>query len=134
MNPFKWQNHQKQKGPGTSDQLLFRLWNKLKKLFLLVMHYLTKCDDVIQSSFWVILKLTSANLCKPIHDIIDYSNFICSFESGKCGKEGKKLQKNQYLKNEQSFFDEIRNIFYSFCRTIIWWKNKNLIQNSWHKL
>ena len=28
---------------------------------------------------------------KPIHDIINYSIFICPFESGKCEKEGKKL-------------------------------------------
>ena len=26
------------------------------------------------------------------------------------------------------------NIFHSFWRPIIWWKNKNLIKNSWHKL
>ena len=56
--------------------------------------------------------MTSANLCKPIHDIINYSTFICPFESGKCGKEGKKSQK--YLENEKSFLDEIKNIFHSF--------------------
>ena len=27
------------------------------------------------------------------NDIINYSNSICPFESGKCGKERKKLQK-----------------------------------------
>ena len=35
-------------------------------------------------------------------------------ESGKCGKEGKKLQKFEYLENEKSFLDEIKNIFHSF--------------------
>ena len=45
--PFNGQNYQKQKGPGTSDQLLFRLRNKLRKISLLVMHYLTKFYDVI---------------------------------------------------------------------------------------
>ena len=34
----------------------------------------------------------------PIHNI-NYSNFICPFESEKCGKEGEKLQKLEYLKN-----------------------------------
>ena len=58
--------------------------------------------------------MISANLCKPIHDIINYSAFICPFESGKCGKEGIKLQKLEYLKNEKSFLDEIKNIFHSF--------------------
>ena len=41
------QNYQKQKGPGTSDQSLFRLRNKFRKIPLLVMYYLTKFDDVI---------------------------------------------------------------------------------------
>ena len=44
---FNMQNYQKQKGPGTSDQSLFRLQNKFRKNPLLVMSYLTKFDDVI---------------------------------------------------------------------------------------
>ena len=39
--------------------------------------------------------------------------FICPFESGKCGK-GNKIQKFEYLKNEKCFSDEIKNIFHSF--------------------
>ena len=45
--PFNKQNYQKQKGPGTSDQWLFRLRNKFRKIPLLVMYYLTKFDDKI---------------------------------------------------------------------------------------
>ena len=45
--PFNGQNYQKQKGPGTSDQSLFRLQTKFRNIPLLVMHYLTKLDDVI---------------------------------------------------------------------------------------
>ena len=41
------QSYQKQKGPGTSDQSLFRLRNKFTKISLLVMYYLTKFDGVI---------------------------------------------------------------------------------------
>ena len=59
---------------------------------------------------------------------------MCPFESGKCGKEGKKSQKIEYLENEKSFLDEIKNIFHSFLRAIIWCKNKKLIKNSGHKL
>ena len=44
---FNRQNYQKQKGPGTSDQWLFRLRNKFRKISLLVMYYLTKFDNVI---------------------------------------------------------------------------------------
>ena len=86
------------------------------------------------SRFWVIPKITSANLYKSIHDIINYSTSICPFESGKCGKEEEKLQKFEYLENEKSFLDDIKNIFHSFWRAITWWKNKKLIKNSGHKL
>ena len=45
--PFNSQNYLKQKGPGTSDQSLFSLRNKLRKIPSLVMYYLTKFDDVM---------------------------------------------------------------------------------------
>ena len=44
--PFNGQNDQKQKGPRTSHQSLFRLQNKFRKVPLLVLYYLTKFDDV----------------------------------------------------------------------------------------
>ena len=49
LNPvsFNRQSYQKQKGPGTSHQSLFRLQNKFRKIPLLVMYYLTKFDDVM---------------------------------------------------------------------------------------
>ena len=53
------------------------------------------------------------------HDIINYFTSICPFESEKCGKGGKKSQKFEYLENEHSFLDEIKNIFHSFQRAII---------------
>ena len=43
---FNRQNSQKQKGPGTNDQSLFRLRNKFRKIPLFVVYYLTKFDDV----------------------------------------------------------------------------------------
>ena len=112
--PFNEQSYQKQKGPGTSNQFLFRLQNKFRKIPLLVIYYLTKFDDIILSSFRVIPKITSANLCKPIHDIINYSTSIWPFEFGKGGKEGKKSQNFQYLENEKSFLDEIKTFFIVF--------------------
>ena len=39
---------------------------------------------------------------------MNYSTSICPFESGKCGKEGKKLQKTEYNENKKSFFNEIK--------------------------
>ena len=89
------------------------VWNLPPVALLFVIYHLAKFDDVMRSSFSVISKITSANLCKSTHDI-NYSISICPFESGKCGKEGKKLQKFEYLENKKSFLDEIKNIFYSF--------------------
>ena len=50
----------------------------------------------------------------PFHDIINYSTFICPFESGNCGNEGEKITKFEYLDNEKNFFSEIKNVFDSF--------------------
>ena len=61
--------------------------------------------------FELILKITSANLWEPIYDIINYSTSIYPFESGKCGKDGKKLQKFEYPENEKSFLDKIKKHF-----------------------
>ena len=41
-------------------------------------------------------------------------HFHLSFFNLKCGKEGKKSQKSEYLENENSFLDEGKNIFHSF--------------------
>ena len=71
---------------------------------------MTKFDDVIQTSCWVISKITSANLCKPIHDI-NYSTSMYPFVYQKCGKEGKIFQKFGYLENEKSFLVEIKKHF-----------------------
>ena len=47
---------------------------------------------------------------------MNYSTFICSFECGKCEKEEEKLQKFEYLENEKSFLDKIKNIFSQFLK------------------
>ena len=60
--PFNRQSYQKQKRSGTSHQLLFKSQNKFWKIPLFVIYYLTKFDDKMQSSFWVIPK-----------------NYICKF-------------------------------------------------------
>ena len=43
-------------------------------------------------------------------------------------RKEEKLKKFEYLENEKSFLDEIKNIFYSFWRPVIWSKNKHLIK------
>ena len=57
------------------------------------------------------LKLVTSH--KSIHNI-KYFTSICPFESGKCGKEGKILQKFEYLENGKSFLHEIKNTSHSF--------------------
>ena len=49
-----------------------------------------------------------------MHDIINYSTSICPFESGKSEKGEEKIQKFEYLENEKSFLNEIKNIFHCF--------------------
>ena len=115
--PFNGQSYQKQDGSRTSDRpVAFQVTkqNNFKNISLFVIHYLTKFHDIMQSSFWVILKITPANLCNSIDDVINYSTSICPFESGKCGKKEKNLEKFEYLENEKSFLDEIKNTFHSF--------------------
>ena len=60
--PFNRQNYLEKKRSGTSDQSIFMFRNKFRNIPLLVMYYLTKFDNVIQSGFWVISK-----------------NYICKF-------------------------------------------------------
>ena len=126
--PFNGQSYQKQKGSGTSDQSLFRSQNKFRKIPLFAIYYLTilmmGCKAVFELfQTYVIYKLTYWSFplrfplivgcfhCKSIHDIINYCTSIFSFESGKCRKEGKKLQKFEHLENKKSFLDEIKTIF-----------------------
>ena len=45
--PFNKQIYQKQKGIIPSDQSIFTLQNKFRKIPQLVMYYLTKFDDVV---------------------------------------------------------------------------------------
>ena len=61
--PFNAQSYQKQKGPGTSEQLLFRLWNKFRKIPLIVMYYLTTIVDVKQ-----FLCYSKNYICRVVQD------------------------------------------------------------------
>ena len=65
LNPvvFNGQDFKKQKGPGTSDQLLFRLQNNFRNILLLLMYYIP--DQV----WWCNIK-----------SFLSYSkNYICYF-------------------------------------------------------
>ena len=124
--PFSGQSYQKQKGPGTSTQSLFRLRNKFRKISLLVISYLTKSDDVIKNSCWVISKIVSANLCKPIHDITNYSTSTCPFVSRKNGNQGKIYKclnisgtKRAFLMKQKALFIVLEGLSFGW-KTNIW--------------
>ena len=60
-------------------------------------------------------------------------HFHLSFWIWEAWKRRQKIQKLEYLENEKSFLNEIKNTFHSLWRAIIWWKNKNLLKNSKYK-
>ena len=81
----------------------------------------------------MIPKITSPNLCKPIHYFINYSSSICPFVSGKCGKEGKNLKIWIYREQKEPFRWNKKH-FSVFEGLSIGEKNKNSIKNNGHKL
>ena len=131
--PFNGQNCKKRKEPGTRDQSFFRLQNKFRTIPLLVVYCLTKFWWCKIKRFLSYSKIASANLCKPIHDIIKYSTSIYPFETEKCRKEGKNYKNLNISRSKRCFLDEIKTSFHKFWSAIIWWKNKNLIKNSGNK-
>ena len=52
-----------------------------------------------------------------MHDIINYSASIYSFESGKSEKEEEKIQKFKYLENGDSFLDKRKKHFSQFLKS-----------------
>ena len=61
------------------------------------------------------------------HKLLDLSSINLKSNGWQGEKEGKmEIQKFKYLENEKSFLDEIKSIFHSFWRAIIWWEIKIL--------
>ena len=67
------------------------------------MYYLTKFDDVIYSGFWVILKIKSVNLCKPIYDIINYSTSFAILNLESVEKKGKNYKNLNISRTKRAF-------------------------------
>ena len=132
--PFSRQDYQKQKEPGTSDQSLFRLRSKFRKIPLLVVYYLTKFDRCNIKRF---LSYSKNYICKFMQANLwhhKFFHFHLPFWIWKVWKRREKLQKLEHLEKEKRLLYEIKNIFHSFWRPIIWWKNKKLMKNSGRKL
>ena len=62
-------------------------------------------------------------LIYAVYDVINFKIYLqatlkAMADSKK--KRGRKIQKYEYLENEKSFLDEIKSIFHSFLKAIIW--------------
>ena len=68
--PFLWTKSWTTKGAWNYLPLSLWVAKHDKKILCIVIYHLGSFDDLIKSSFWVIQKITFANLCKPIHDVI----------------------------------------------------------------
>ena len=68
--PSNEQIYQKQKGPGTSKEYSSGYKKSSEKL-LYWLYIIWPSLMIRYRGFWVIPKITSTNLCKPIHDIIN---------------------------------------------------------------
>ena len=93
-------------------------------------HFLGRCRLTLSTQYKVVFGLFQKLFLK-----IYASQFmsICPFESGKCGKEGKKVQKFEYLENKRNFLDEIIYFFFSVFEGLSFGKkNKSLIKNHAH--
>ena len=80
-----------------------------RKIPFSVILHLDIFDGLMQGGFWVIAKITFANLCKLIHDVI-----IIAVSSGPLNL------KFEYLENAKSFLDETKIIFYDFWNAFFW--------------
>ena len=65
----------------------------------------------------LLLSYSKNYICKFVQDNSwhhKYSTSNCPFVSEESRKDGKKLQKFEYLENEKRFLDEIKNAFHGF--------------------
>ena len=91
--------------------------------------WIKKANNFQIANVRVILKVTSANLCKTIHDIINYSTSICPFEFDSVKRKEKNYKKLNISRTK------INNMFFIVFEGLsIDEKNKNLMKNSGNKL
>ena len=126
--PFNKQIYQKQRGPGTSDQSLFRLQNKFRKNCFISY----KLSDQV---WWY--NIEAFKLFQKLHLQIYARQFMASYiirlplvvlSLKSVDSKEKKYKKLNSSRKKCSFLDEIKNIFNGFWRTIIWGKNLKMIK------
>ena len=116
------------KGSANSFWCKFSAWFFHRNVHYLILYQWTKfqCHTLIPSQDTKQNMLLSCYLdswwrCK-------LKIFLGSTSKATADREKKnrrrKCQKFEYLENEKIFFSEIKNIYHSFWRAIIWWKIK----------
>ena len=77
--------------------------NMFRKVPFLVIDHLSNFDDFIQNYFWVIPKITFANLCKPVQSVIIIlvSSDPLILETDE--RKGKKYKKLNIWKTKRAF-------------------------------
>ena len=101
------------KGSGTSFWCTFSAWFFHKNIPYLILYQWTKFHCHILFRQLMMSKISWIFLDSPL------KQWLMGEKRGKT-----KIQKFEYLKNEKSLLNEIKNIFLSFWRAIIWWKIK----------
>ena len=71
-----------------------QLVTSFKKFLVLVIYHLGNIDESIQSGICVIPKITFANLCKPICNVVIIPVSSDALHFGNCRKEGEKITEN----------------------------------------
>ena len=109
------------KQSGTSFWCTFSEWFFYKNVPHLILY-------LVSIPYLFLLKIWNKILLSSDLDsswIINFKIYLGS-NSNKNGWQGEKekmeIQKLEYLKNGKSISNEIKNIFHSFWRAIIWWK------------
>ena len=62
-------------------------------------------------------------LIYAVYDIINFKIYLQTTLKAMADREkkrGRQILKYEYLENEKSFLDEIKSIFHSFLKAIIW--------------
>ena len=129
--PFNGQNYENKRGLELLTSRSSGYQTSSKKSFI---SYVLS-DQVWWCNIKRFLSCSKNYICKfvQVNSWHKSFHFHLSFWIWKKWK-GEKLQKFEYLENKKSFFNEIKDIFYSFWGAIIWWKNKNLMKSTRHKL
>ena len=98
--PFYGYDYEKLMGPETSYQSLLELQNMFRKIPFLVIYNLGNFDDLIQSGFWVIPKITFA---KIIHGAIIIPVSYDSLNLETAAKKGKNYKKFIISRTKRAF-------------------------------